>query len=91
MAAVSVERGWPSTGGRLGPAQVPVSASRTLKVNFEVVDASGVPFEIVTRWPAGVPQVDAASEVPDQEGLRGRHLDGPDPAAGRRAQVSGIR
>ncbi len=69
--------------------KVPVLAIKNPQGQLQVVDASGVPFEVVSALPAGVAQVNAASDVPDPEGIRAAisilQLLSPE----RRAQVSG--
>jgi cell division protein FtsQ len=90
VASVSVSRSWPSTVVVSVQRKVPVLAIKNPQGQLQVVDASGVPFEVVSALPAGVAQVNAASDVPDPEGIRAAisilQLLPPE----RRAQVSGI-
>jgi cell division protein FtsQ len=90
VASVSVSRSWPSTVVVSVQRKVPVLAIKNPQGQLQVVDASGVPFEVVSALPAGVAQVNAASDVPDPEGIRAAisilQLLSPE----RRAQVSGV-
>ena len=61
LAEVSVERGWPSTlRVRTVPRQ-PALVLKNPQGRLEVVDATGVSYDTVSRAPAGVPVVSAAS------------------------------
>jgi cell division protein FtsQ len=90
VASVSVSRSWPSTVVVSVQRKVPVLAIKNPQGQLQVVDASGVPFEVVSALPAGVAQVNAASDVPDPEGIKAAisilQLLSPE----RRAQVSGV-
>jgi len=90
VASVSVSRSWPSTVVVSVQRKVPVLAIKNPQGQLQVVDASGVPFEVVSALPAGVAQVNAASDVPDPEGIKAAisilQLLPPE----RRAQVSGV-
>ena len=90
VASVSVNRSWPSRVVVSVQRKVPVLAIKNPQGQLQVVDASGVPFEVVSALPAGVAQVNAASDVPDPEGIRAAisilQLLSPE----RRAQVSGV-
>ena len=90
VASVSVSRSWPSTVVVSVQRKVPVLAIKNPQGQLQVVDASGVPFEVVSVLPTGVAQVNAASDVPDPEGIKAAisilQLLPPE----RRAQVSGV-
>jgi cell division protein FtsQ len=90
VASVTVSRSWPSTVVVSVARKVPVLAVKNPQGQLQVVDATGVPFETVATLPAGVAQVNAASDAPDPEGIRTAisvlQLLSPE----RRAQVSAV-
>jgi cell division protein FtsQ len=90
VASVTVSRSWPSTVVVSVARKVPVLAVKNPQGQLQVVDATGVPFETVATLPAGVAQVNAASDATDPEGIRTAisvlQLLSPE----RRAQVSAV-
>lgn len=61
VAEVSVERGWPSTLRVRTVHREPALVLKNPEGQLEVVDATGISYDVVTRPPAGVPVVTAAS------------------------------
>jgi cell division protein FtsQ len=58
VAAVAVQRGWPSTLRLVVRPRVAVAAVPAAGVGYRLVDASGVAFATAARPPAGVPVID---------------------------------
>jgi cell division protein FtsQ len=90
VATASVSRSWPSTVVVSVQRKVPVLAVKDPSGQLEVVDASGVPYEVVTSLPPGVAEINATSTAPDPEGIRAAIsvLELLPPA--QRATVSGV-
>ncbi|MEO7236037.1 MAG: FtsQ-type POTRA domain-containing protein [Lapillicoccus sp.] len=90
VASVTVDRSWPATIVVAVQRKLPVLAVKNSQGQLQVVDASGVPYEVVAALPPGVAEVNAASEAPDPEGVRAAIsiLQLMPPA--QRAQVSGV-
>jgi cell division protein FtsQ len=90
IASVSVSRSWPSTVVVSVQRKVAVLAIKNPQGQLQVVDANGVPFETVSALPPGVAEVNAASAVPDPEGIKAAISVLQLLPADRRAQVSGL-
>lgn len=61
IAEVSVERGWPSTLRVRTVSRQPALVLKNPQGQLEVVDSTGISYDVVTKPPAGIPVVTAAS------------------------------
>ncbi|MFW5470266.1 cell division protein FtsQ/DivIB [Knoellia sp. CPCC 206435] len=61
IAEVSVERGWPSTLRVRTVSRQPALVLKNPQGQLEVVDSTGISYDVVTVPPAGIPVVTAAS------------------------------
>ncbi len=90
VAAVSVTRGWPSTLHVTVTERQPVASMRQTG-RWALVDASGTPFAVLARQPAGLPVLDLAHPGPHDDATRSalRVLGSLPPTLGRR--ITSIR